>query len=88
MKEFPVDPQKMREMEHLARLLFKLLDEASDGALQPPNPKMGAALFLFSFYDRGEMTYISNANRGDMVKMLQEFIARNPPEMTWDQQHG
>ncbi|MBA0089147.1 MAG: hypothetical protein HRJ53_29505 [Acidobacteria bacterium Pan2503] len=88
MKGYPVDPERMRRYELVARELFALLDRATDGAIKPPNPQFGMALFIFSFGEHGELTYISNAQRPDMVKMLTEFIAANPPEMTWDEQHG
>jgi hypothetical protein len=34
---------------------------------------------IFSF-DGPEFTWISNANRADMVRAMQEFIDRNPPD--------
>jgi hypothetical protein len=84
----PVDPAVMRKLEAMARELFRMLDEATGGDLRPPNPKYGMALFLFSFGAKGELTYISNASRPEMMKMLAEFIAANPPALTWDEQHG
>lgn len=36
----------------------------------------GFALFLFSFGEGGSTFYISNANRSDMLRMLEEFQAR------------
>jgi hypothetical protein len=44
----------------------------------------GFALFIFSF-DGPEFTWISNAQRADMVKAMQEFIDRNPPDQTSEQ---
>jgi len=41
--------------------------------------KWGFALMIFSF-DGPEFTWISNAQRADMVKAMQEFISRNPPD--------
>jgi hypothetical protein len=38
--------------------------------------KMGFALFLFEFGDGGATFYISDAQRADMVSVLEEFIAR------------
>lgn len=81
----PVDPEKMRQIEKLARDLFSMLDVWSGGVLQ--SHKVGAALFLFSFEGK-ELTYVSNANREDMVKTLIEFINANSPPLTWDEQHG
>lgn len=36
----------------------------------------GFALFMFSFNDESEMTWISNAERADMIKALKEFIQK------------
>jgi hypothetical protein len=43
--------------------------------------KMGFALFLFEFGEKGAMFYISDAQRGDMVKVLNEFIERQQKEV-------
>lgn len=86
MSKLPVDPNSMRQLEFMARGLFHVLDEFTEGALQ--RREVGIALFLFRFGEHGELTYISNAERATMIKTLMEFIAENPPEMTWDQQHG
>lgn len=40
---------------------------------------MGFALFIFDYGDeddKGSVFYLSSADRGDMVKMLREFIAK------------
>lgn len=34
----------------------------------------GFALFMFDFGEGGSMTYLSNANRDDMVKAIQEWL--------------
>lgn len=81
----PMDADKMRMIEHMARDAFNTLDESIGGALN--RRELGAALFLFSFIGQ-ELTYVSNAERPDMIKMLHEFLAANPPAMTWDEQHG
>jgi hypothetical protein len=43
-------------------------------------PGFGFALFVFSFTvdpeNPGEMFYLSSASRGDMLKVLKEFIAK------------
>jgi hypothetical protein len=78
----------MREMEASAREIAAVLGRAVKIHEQKYGTKTGFALFLFSFYEHGEMTYVSNAQRADMVKMLMEFVAKNPPELTWDEQHG
>lgn len=75
----------MRAMEFLARELFAQLDKWSGGDLE--SRKIGMCLFIFSFQG-GELTYISNADREGVIKMLLEFITKNAPAQTWDEQHG
>lgn len=81
----PVDPIKMRHLEMMARELFNVLDSFTHGELK--SHQVGMALFIFSFKG-AELTYISNADRGDMFKMLTEFMNANAPPLTWDEQHG
>lgn len=85
---YPVDPERMRKLEKTAREIGAILGHAIDAHEMNDGEHYGFALFVFAFGERGEMTYISNSNRADMVKMLLEFIAANSPEMTWDEQHG
>jgi hypothetical protein len=80
--EREMDPEKMRSMEAcgrdiagaLGRAFKKFGDKGGDG-------KWGFALMIFSF-DGPEFTWISNAQRADMVKAMQEFITKNPPDVT------
>lgn len=81
----PLKVEVMRAIEHSARSAYNALDAALEGALN--RRELGGALFLFSFTGP-ELTYISNAERQDMLKMLREFLESNPPQMTWDEQHG
>lgn len=48
------------------------------GELAQRFPGWGFALLVFEFRDEpgGDMTYISNAQRPDIVKAMQEWIAR------------
>jgi hypothetical protein len=39
-------------------------------------PGVGFTLFLFDFGDRGGLTYLSSADRSDMLNVLREFLAR------------
>ena len=39
-------------------------------------PGTGFALFFFDFGPNGAMAYVSSADRGDVVRALKEFIAR------------
>jgi hypothetical protein len=73
--EGPMDMDKMRRMESSARDIAKLLERALDGFRESNGNKMGFALMLFSF-DGPEFTWISNAQRDDMIKALREFIAK------------
>ena len=73
---------KIREMEFAGREIAKSLERAflsyrSHGGSE----KWGFALMIFSF-DGPEFTWISNAERATMVKTMQEFIDRNPPDQT------
>lgn len=81
----PIDPEFMRQLEHQARKLGDLINEAL-GNRPGQQKKVGFALMVFSF-DGPEYTWLSNANRGDMVKALQEFIRRNPPDMTSEERN-
>jgi len=65
----PVDMAKLARMEDKNRQIGKLIGksiEASGGGY-------GFALLMFSF-EGSEMTWISNAERTDMVTALKEFI--------------
>jgi len=64
---------KMRRMEASARNLGKLLGEALRSSHS--EERMGFALMLFSF-EGPEFTWISNAQRDDMIKALREFISK------------
>lgn len=76
-----IDPERMRYMEACGRDIAAALGRAIDKFNANPSDKWGFGLFLFSF-GGPEFTWISNAQRADMVKALQEFIQRNPPDQT------
>ena len=59
-------------IEELTRLIA--LDIGAN--LKAKRVHFGFALLMFSF-DGPELTYVSNAERKDMLKALKEFIARN-----------
>ena len=69
-------------LESCAREIAGVLQVAIDQNLGR-GKKYGFALMLFAFQGP-EFTWISNADR----KTMQEFIAANPPDLTWDAQHG
>ena len=67
MKEYPVDPERIRLMEQTARDIAAALGRATaQNNKKFAGEKWGFALFLFSFGERGEMTYVSNADREDL----------------------
>jgi hypothetical protein len=77
-----MDANKIREMEFAGREIAKVLERAflsyqSHGGTE----RWGFALMIFSF-EGPEFTWISNAERATMVKTMQEFIAKNPPDQT------
>lgn len=68
----------LRNMEAQARSLGRTLDNT----INPPNPttgkrdrKKGFALLLFSF-DGPELTWLSNAEREDMIRLLEEILLK------------
>ena len=67
---------EFQEIEQTAREIGNLIGNACE---RPGKKKLGFALMLFSF-DGPEFTWISNADRESMIKTMQEFIARNPPD--------
>lgn len=82
----PLDPERMRFMEACGRDIAAALKRAIEKFNSQPGDKWGFGLFLFSF-EGPEFTWISNARRADMVKALQEFIQRNPPDQTSEQRN-
>lgn len=70
-----IDSELLREMEHLARQIGEIIG----AAMEAHERKRGFLLMMFSF-EGPELTYISNANRGDIIKLLEEFIMRTRTE--------
>lgn len=66
-----VDGDQMRYLEGMAREIGGLLG----GAIKRSGTRYGFCLMLFSF-EGPEFTYVSNSNREDTIRMLEEFIAR------------
>jgi hypothetical protein len=67
-----IEAKKLRHLEGKAREIAKLLDAAVN---KGRDEKSGFCLFLFSF-EGPEFTYVSNAQREDMIKLLEEILAR------------
>ena len=66
----PMDPEKLRKMEAFCRELGGVIGDAVDGRI---GGHQGFAFFLFSF-NGPEMTWISNAQRADIIAALEAFI--------------
>lgn len=45
---------------------------------------VGFTLFLFDFGARGNLSYISNADRADMINVVREWLARQDAGLTTD----
>ena len=73
-----INSKILRELEAQARSLGKTLD-ASLNQLNPATGKRvrknGFALLLFSF-DGPELTWLSNADREDMIRLLEEMLQK------------
>ena len=66
----PTNMAKLVKMEKVNREVGGLIGQA----IKEQGGGYGFALFMFSFGEGTEMTWISNAERPDMVKALREFI--------------
>jgi len=73
-----LNPSTLRKLEAHARSLGRTLDNS----LNPPDPAMGGqsrkygfALLLFSF-DGPELTWLSNGEREDMIRLLEEILQK------------
>jgi hypothetical protein len=67
----PVNPQVLHKLEEKAREIGGLIGKSLAEGM---GKRYGFTLMLFSF-DGAELTWISNANRDDMVELLKEFQA-------------
>ena len=59
----PIRPEVASEMKHIGKAIA---NELPDG--------YGFALFVFDFSEKGHISYMSNAQRPDMLRALREFI--------------
>lgn len=63
---------------------FEVRDEAAEKMLREIGNSLrsscphgyGFSLLVFSFREGGNMFYVSNARREDMIRSMQEFIAK------------
>lgn len=67
--ETPQDRRDRAEIEALSRAIAEALSEALPEGL-------GFALLVFDFGEGGNLAWISNAKREDMVRVLREQLAR------------
>lgn len=65
----PIEQAHREAMEAIMKALAELF------------PGMGIALMIFDFGDKGQLNYISNAERADVIAALKEFIARQEGRM-------
>ena len=61
-----------QQTEELMKYLGKILDDAIGEFF----PQAGFALIIFKFHEKGLSNYISNAERGPMIKALKEIVKR------------
>lgn len=67
-----LDPKTLHDLESKAREIGHLIGGAVDQLGKGLN---GFCLMLYSF-NGPELTWISNGNREDMVKIMREFVQR------------
>lgn len=60
----PIRPEVAAEMKDIGKAIANELP-----------PGFGFALFVFDFGGKGHISYMSNAQRPDMLRALKEFIA-------------
>lgn len=71
----PIQAQYRARMNRLARQI----DESLNGRRKPGQaPRLGFILLTAEFgrVEGGRVNYISNGQRGDMIAMLREYLAR------------
>lgn len=74
-------PEQRAAHEHLkargqeiAALLDGALNPEMAGPLDVAHRRHGFALLLFTFGEEGAATYVSNADRGDMIRAVEEWL--------------
>lgn len=71
MPDDPIPDDIRGVMNGIGHLIDEAIGEHADR-------KMGFMLMVFDFGEGSRMSYISNAERGDILKALQEFIEKHP----------
>jgi hypothetical protein len=65
-------PEDLKKLEEVCRDIGKTIGTAIDNNFGPF--KVGFALMVFDFGEGGHMTYVSNGQRQEMVRALQELL--------------
>lgn len=71
MPDDPIPDDIRGVMNGIGHMIDEAIEEHADR-------KMGFMLMVFDFGEGSRMSYISNAERGDILKALQEFIEKHP----------
>lgn len=70
----PMSPEVAHGLGDVMRDIGRIIDRALEDAR---GTRMGFALLVFNFGEGGEMSWISNAKREEMLVALNEFITKN-----------
>jgi len=76
----PAEREALRKLEQQARELAWDLDKRLNPDMTDPRDSAhrstGFALLMFPFGDSGHATWISNADRGFMIKAVEEWLRK------------
>lgn len=72
----PSDPRYQAPVGNMAAEVLPTKLKAAIADLERQFPGLGLTLFVFDFGPSGGMSYISNAERADMVRALREFLRK------------
>lgn len=77
----PVEERYQKQLYAIGNAIDKFLNPSEDGF-----KKIGFVILMFSFDNKQEdrMNYLSNAQRGDVIRAMKEFI----DNMTLDESSG
>jgi hypothetical protein len=93
--ESPESPPKtpdQLEIEFLNRQIGEVIGRAVEQCNENRDRKIGFALMLFDFGEGGYISYVSNADRKDIMlalaEMLEKFMAEHEKENPWNPEGG
>lgn len=72
----PIPPEYRQLMNDLAGALDEMFNPPPAPGLPPGEKKIGFFLAMFEFNAPGRFNYISNADKLDVKKMLQDIVSR------------